>query len=148
MVFISHNEEETKVIAETLGRGLKPGSIILAYGTLGAGKTCFAQGLAAGIGITKKVNSPTFNIIKEYLENKLNFYHIDAYRLEDKNSVSDIGFEEIFGDLESISYVEWPEFIIDYLKGYNVIKLTITPDDNTGYRKISLEEVKLWTNYI
>ena len=115
----------------------------LAYGTLGAGKTCFAQGLAAGIGITKKVNSPTFNIIKEYLGNKLNFYHIDAYRLEDKNSVSDIGFEEIFGDLESISYVEWPEFIIDYLKGYNVIKLTITPDDNTGYRKISLEEVKL-----
>lgn len=96
----------------------------------------------------KKVNSPTFNIIKEYLGNKLNFYHIDAYRLEDKNSVSDIGFEEIFGDLESISYVEWPEFIIDYLKGYNVIKLTITPDDNTGYRKISLEEVKLWTNYI
>ena len=141
MDFISHNEEETKVIAETLGRGLKPG-----YGTLGAGKTCFAQGLAAGIGITKKVNSPTFNIIKEYLGNKLNFYHIDAYRLEDKNSVSDIGFEEIFGDLES--YVEWPEFIIDYLKGYNVIKLTITPDDNTGYRKISLEEVKLWTNYI
>lgn len=143
MDFISHNEEETKVIAETLGRELKPGSIILAYGTLGAGKTCFAQGLAAGIGITKKVNSPTFNIIKEYLGNKLNFYHIDAYRLEDKNSVSDIGFEEIFGDLESISYVEWPEFIIDYLKGYNVIKLTITPDDNTGYRKISLEEVKL-----
>lgn len=143
MNFISHNEEETKVIAETLGRVLKPGSIILAYGTLGAGKTCFAQGLAAGIGITKKVNSPTFNIIKEYLGNKLNFYHIDAYRLEDKNSVSDIGFEEIFGDLESISYVEWPEFIIDYLKGYNVIKLTITPDDNTGYRKISLEEVKL-----
>ena len=143
MDFISHNEEETKVIAETLVRGLKPGSIILAYGTLGAGKTCFAQGLAAGIGITKKVNSPTFNIIKEYLGNKLNFYHIDAYRLEDKNSVSDIGFEEIFGDLESISYVEWPEFIIDYLKGYNVIKLTITPDDNTGYRKISLEEVKL-----
>ena len=132
-----------KVSAITFGRGLKPGSIILAYGTLGAGKTCFAQGLAAGIGITKKVNSPTFNIIKEYLGNKLNFYHIDAYRLEDKNSVSDIGFEEIFGDLESISYVEWPEFIIDYLKGYNVIKLTITPDDNTGYRKISLEEVKL-----
>ena len=111
--------------------------------TIPAAKPCAKQVFPAGIGITKKVNSPTFNIIKEYLGNKLNFYHIDAYRLEDKNSVSDIGFEEIFGDLESISYVEWPEFIIDYLKGYNVIKLTITPDDNTGYRKISLEEVKL-----
>lgn len=64
MDFISHNEEETKVIAETLGRGLKPGSIILAYGTLGAGKTCFAQGLAAGIGITKKVNSLHSTLLK------------------------------------------------------------------------------------
>lgn len=138
MEFISKDDKETQLLGEMLGRALKPGSIILATGPLGAGKTCFAQGLARGLGLRQKVNSPTFNIIKEYRGEKINFYHIDAYRLESPEAVSDIGFEEIFGDDEAVSYIEWPEFIGSYLKGYkNVIKVSISLHDTDRLIDIS-----------
>lgn len=143
MRFITANEEETRALACSFGRSLDGGSIVLAYGTLGAGKTCFAQGLALGVGIDKKVNSPTFNIIKEYVGKDICFYHIDAYRLEDVDAISDIGFEDILGDSESIAYIEWPEFIQKYLKDYKkVYKVSIEVDEKTGYRTIEIEETK------
>lgn len=143
MKFITTNEEETRILACSFGRSLEAGSIVLAYGTLGAGKTCFAQGLAYGIGIKKKVNSPTFNIIKEYIGKNISFYHIDAYRLEEADAISDIGFEDILGDSESIAYIEWPEFIRKCLKDYKkVYKIAIEVDEKTGFRTIEIEETK------
>lgn len=141
MKFLSRNQAETKMIAEMFGRTLTPGSIILAYGELGAGKTCFAQGLAQGLGISRKVNSPTFNIIKEYPGRTFNFYHIDAYRLEDKNVVSDIGFEEILGEQDSVVYIEWPEFIENYLVDYKrVFKVFIAVEPSSGGRLITFKD--------
>ncbi len=126
MRFVTYGEKETKTIAKAVARGLKPGSIILARGTLGAGKTAFAQGLAEGLKIKQVVNSPTFNIMKVYYGKNLNFYHIDAYRLESKDAVSDIGFDEVLGNEDGVSFVEWPDFIPSWVKGYdNVFNLTI-----------------------
>ena len=87
---------QTQRLAEMIGRILSAGSLITLSGDLGAGKTTFTQGLARGLGIEKRVTSPTFTIMKEY-QGRLPLYHIDAYRLE--NITQDLGFEDyIDGD--------------------------------------------------
>ena len=108
---ISDSELKTKSIAAKIAKNLKKGSIITLEGELGAGKTTFAKGIAEGLGVKRKVTSPTFTIIKEY-KGKLPLYHMDAYRLE--YSEEDIGFDEYFYG-NGISVVEWPSFIEEYL---------------------------------
>jgi len=141
MKFVSHSAHETQIIAKSLARGLEPGSIILASGELGAGKTAFAKGLALGLGIKQIVNSPTFNIMKVYQGETLKLYHIDAYRLEDPNSISEIGLEEALGEKDGISFVEWPKFISNIIGEYSsYIECRISVCSN-GDRLIELNEV-------
>jgi tRNA threonylcarbamoyladenosine biosynthesis protein TsaE len=103
--------DETFAIGEKLGRLLEAGDVILLEGDLGAGKTTFTKGLAAGLGVQKAVNSPTFTIIKEY-KGRLPLFHMDVYRLED--SFEDLGFDEYF-DGEGVTVVEWAHFIKEQL---------------------------------
>ncbi|MDQ0340445.1 tRNA threonylcarbamoyladenosine biosynthesis protein TsaE [Caldalkalibacillus uzonensis] len=111
-VVYSHSVGHTQALAEALADKLTGGEVITLSGDLGAGKTSFVQGLARGLGITRKVNSPTFTIIKEYQGSQFPLYHIDAYRLEDETE--DVGFEEyIYGD--GVTVIEWPERIAPYL---------------------------------
>jgi len=141
MRFISHSAYETQIIAKALARGLEPGSIILANGDLGAGKTAFAKGIALGLGIKQIVNSPTFNIMKVYQGSTLKFYHIDAYRLESPDAVSDIGLEEALGEKDGISFVEWPKFIASIIDEYkHYFELRISALSN-GNRMIDINEV-------
>ncbi|HET7628911.1 MAG TPA: tRNA (adenosine(37)-N6)-threonylcarbamoyltransferase complex ATPase subunit type 1 TsaE [Bacillales bacterium] len=107
----THSENETFRLGERLAKRLKPGDLITLSGDLGAGKTTFTKGLAAGLGINRTVNSPTFTIIKEY-EGRLPLYHMDVYRLEDGDE--DLGFEEYF-DGDGVTVVEWAERIADWL---------------------------------
>lgn len=103
--------EETIRLGERLAQLLKPGDVITLEGDLGAGKTTFTKGIAAGLGISQTLSSPTFTIVKEY-EGDLPLYHMDVYRLE--HSEEDLGFDEYFhGD--GISVVEWAQFIEDFL---------------------------------
>lgn len=140
MNFITKSLAQTINLGEYFARSLKGGEIIIAYGDLGAGKTAFAKGLAKGLKVKQIVNSPTFNIMKVYQGDKLNFYHIDAYRLEDKNAVSDIGLDEVIGNQDGICFVEWPQFISFLLKdGQKVYTLHFKQIDlNT--RMISFKE--------
>lgn len=103
----SRSPEETRGIAEKLGKFLDGGEVLLLNGAPGAGKTTFTQGLARGLGITQTVNSPTFTIVKEY-EGRLPLYHVDAYRLEDETE--ELGLEEYF-EGEGVTVVEWAERI-------------------------------------
>lgn len=105
---ISKSKEETQALAAKIVRLLKPSSVVLLTGDLGAGKTTFVGGALKELGYTDHVVSPTFNILKCYFEVTPNVFHIDAYRLEDQNI--DIGLEE-FLEGEGISFVEWPVFI-------------------------------------
>ena len=141
MKFICKTENETKNLAKTFARSLVGGEIILARGTLGAGKTAFGQGLALGLGVKNNVNSPTFNIMKVYQGKKLNFYHIDAYRLEGEDAVTDIGLDEVLGNENGVSYIEWPNYIDFLLKEYkNLILVNIVINDDES-REITLEEI-------
>jgi tRNA threonylcarbamoyladenosine biosynthesis protein TsaE len=118
---------QTQRLAEMIGRILSAGSLITLSGDLGAGKTTFTQGLARGLGIEKRVTSPTFTIMKEY-KGRLPLYHIDAYRLE--NITQDLGFEDYI-DGDGVCVIEWAGFIEYVLPDELLnIEFTINEDDS------------------
>ena len=132
---ISKSKEETQALAAKIVRLLKPGSVVLLTGDLGAGKTTFVGGALKELGYQDHVVSPTFNIIKCYFEVKPNVFHIDAYRLEDQNI--DIGLEE-FLEGDGVSFVEWPKFIESILPPQTMtIKITRISDDERQFEIFS-----------
>ncbi|MCI2069458.1 MAG: tRNA (adenosine(37)-N6)-threonylcarbamoyltransferase complex ATPase subunit type 1 TsaE [Bacilli bacterium] len=140
MDFISHSLNETIQLGKMFARGLKAGSVVLARGELGAGKTAFAKGLALGLGIKQIVNSPTFNIMKVYFGKELKLYHIDAYRLEDPAAVSDIGFDEAIGNKDGIAFIEWPDFIASYFSDEQLVYSVSIREGKNSERIISIKE--------
>lgn len=94
-----------------LGQMLEGQTTILMRGELGAGKTTLSQAIAKGLGVSERVSSPTFTIVKEYESGRLPLYHIDAYRLEHGD---DIGIDEYF-HLPGVTIVEWPSMIEESL---------------------------------
>ncbi len=101
--------EETRRLASRLGRLCRAGDVIELDGALGAGKTCFVQGLARGLGVGKgtRVASPTFNVVLEYAA-RVPLYHLDLYRLGDEGELQEIGFSHYaYGD--GVCAVEWME---------------------------------------
>ena len=106
--FITHSEDETFELASRIGNQLKGGEVFLMTGDLGAGKTVFAKGLAAGLGIdSADVTSPTFTLVNVH-EGRLRLYHIDLYRLE-AGAHQGLGLEEIFEDETAVAVIEWAE---------------------------------------
>lgn len=108
-VYITKNAEETKKIAKELAKQIHKGVFIAFYGNLGSGKTTFIQGLAEGLGIKRRIISPTFIIIRTYVLRPKIFYHIDLYRTESKNDLLGLGIDEILNDKNNIIAVEWAE---------------------------------------
>jgi tRNA threonylcarbamoyladenosine biosynthesis protein TsaE len=106
--FTTHSPEETFALAKSIGEQLKGGEIFLLSGDLGAGKTVFAKGIGAGLGIDPAdVTSPSFTLVNIH-EGRLKFYHVDLYRLE-SDSRLDLGLEEIFEDADAVTAIEWAE---------------------------------------
>ena len=105
---ITGSAEETFDAAARIGARLNAPTVFLLSGDLGAGKTIFAKGIAAGLGIDpSEVTSPSFTLINEY-EGRLRLYHIDLYRL-DAAASRELGLEEIFADDRAITLIEWAE---------------------------------------
>ncbi|MFY9558561.1 MAG: tRNA (adenosine(37)-N6)-threonylcarbamoyltransferase complex ATPase subunit type 1 TsaE [Blastocatellia bacterium] len=106
--FITHSPEETFALAKRIGEQLKGGEVFLLKGELGAGKTVFAKGLAAGLGVDPSdVTSPSFTLINVH-EGRLRFFHIDLYRLE-AGLHRDLGLQEIFENEKAVTVIEWAE---------------------------------------
>jgi tRNA threonylcarbamoyladenosine biosynthesis protein TsaE len=106
--FVTTNEEETTELGSSLGAELQPGDVVLLYGQLGAGKTAFVRGLAAGIGASPgEVSSPTFTLVQEYSGARATLYHVDLYRLDAKE-VEDLGLDELVST-DGIVAIEWAE---------------------------------------
>ncbi len=143
--YISHSERETIALGKDLGKNCHGGEIFLLIGDLGAGKTCLAKGLAKGLGFSGKVNSPTFNIMKIYKikgSKKIkNFCHIDTYRLNKKDNLTALGFEEFLNDSANVSLIEWAEKIIGRIKINKAIKITLA-NINQEQRLIKIYEPK------
>ncbi len=105
--FLSRNPEETQELGFRLGKLAEPGDIYILTGKLGAGKTTLTQGLARGLGITDNVMSPSFVLIRE-LKGRLPLHHIDLYRLDKIEEISELGLDEyLYG--RGVSVIEWGE---------------------------------------
>jgi len=111
--FVSRSPEETRALGEKLGAKLQPGAVIACIGELGAGKTCFLQGLARGLGVSSAVTSPTFVLVNQY-RGRLPVFHLDAYRTEALTEVLELGLEEMMhGD--GVTVIEWADKILPLL---------------------------------
>jgi len=112
-----NSEEETKEFGHKLAEELNPGDILGLIGDLGTGKTALTRYIAEGLGITDRISSPTFTIVKEYLDNDTPLYHFDVYRVSDYDELFNIGFEEYLygegGHKKGISMVEWADLVKD-----------------------------------
>ena len=113
MEYLSHSPEETERIGETLGKTLRPGSVVAYRGGLGMGKTAFTRGLARGLGCAGRVTSPTFTIVNEY-QGRIPLFHFDMYRLPDADALFDIGWEDYL-DRGGVCAVEWSENVAEAL---------------------------------
>ncbi|MGX7111260.1 tRNA (adenosine(37)-N6)-threonylcarbamoyltransferase complex ATPase subunit type 1 TsaE [Gemella cuniculi] len=124
---IIKNLDDTKRLARLVAKSVDKKLILMLNGDLAAGKTTFTKYFAEYLGVKSVVNSPTFNIMKEYKFDKGKLYHIDAYRLE--GSDEDLGFEDIFYE-NNICVVEWGEFIKEFLpKEKLVFNISINGDE-------------------
>ena len=102
----SRGPAETRRLGERLARLLRPGDVVLLQGELGAGKTCFAQGIGRGLRVREPVKSSSFVLVNEY-HGRLHVYHADLFRLEDPAEVADLALEETARD--GLLLVEWPD---------------------------------------
>ena len=125
--FVSHNEIETKKIANILASKLEIGDIIVLSGDLGSGKTKFTEGFLSYWDLDDEISSPTFTIVNEHKKEDTNIYHLDIYRLEDMGEFYAIGGIEYFTN--GICVIEWGELIEDILP-QNYIKISFSKDDD------------------
>jgi len=110
---ITRSPEETFALGENLGKACQGGETILLLGNLGAGKTCLTQGIAYGLGVKGKVNSPTFNIMKIYKIKVGVLCHIDAYRLNSGHDLEMIGIDDYLEKKDAVVVIEWAEKVKD-----------------------------------
>lgn len=108
--FITHSAEETFELAYGIGESLTEATVFLLCGDLGAGKTVFAKGIAAGLDIDPaEVNSPTFTLVNAHA-GRMRLYHLDLYRLRGTaGEVREIGLEEMLNEPQAVVLIEWPE---------------------------------------
>lgn len=140
MIIETNSEKETFELGKKIGENAKAGQIYTLTGDLGVGKTVFTQGLAAGLGITEPVNSPTFTIVQMYEDGRLPFYHFDVYRIGDIEEMEEIGYEDCFCG-EGVCLIEWADLIQEILPP-DVIAIEIEKNLEKGfdYRKITISD--------
>lgn len=149
--YLSNNTKDTIRLGKVIAKNLKAGDVILLNGDLGVGKTTLVSGIAKGLGIASKIQSPTFNILKCYFDGKIPLYHIDAYRLENQNI--ELGLEE-FIEENGITVIEWPTFILPLLPQRNISinisslgdnhrTIVISSDDSSFYDFFETLEVNI-----
>ena len=130
--FESKSAAETRRLGRTIASHLKPGDVLLLQGELGAGKTCFSQGIGAGLRVREPVKSSSFVLVNEYF-GRLHVYHADLFRLEDPREVFELGLEENAAD--GLLLVEWPDRALQEMPPQHLlVRFEVT--DHTSRRVI------------
>ena len=141
MIKESFQEKDTFEFARQLGEQASPGEIYCLEGDLGTGKTVFAKGFAAGLGIREPVTSPTFNIVKEY-EEETKGRAVLFLDLKDGKDKTDIGYEDYFFG-QGVCLVEWSSLIRELIpEGAVQILLEKDPEKGFDYRRITVTGTK------
>lgn len=136
---ITESAQETATLGEEIGRklgGAHPGGAICLYGELGSGKTTFVQGFAKGLGITSRLLSPTFIIVRRYQipDSSVFLYHLDLYRVEE-GKLDQLGLSDIFSDPDSFVVIEWAEKLGSSLPNNRIdVHFSVLSDGNHELR--------------
>jgi len=139
---IKHTEKIAKEFSKLILQKKNSATVICLYGDLGTGKTTFSQFLAKNLGVKRKVNSPTFVIMKKYelpsqnvSKNFKNLFHIDAYRLKNHKELLVLGWEEIISKPENLILIEWPENVLKAIpKKHNKIHISHTKQGHRNFK--------------
>ncbi len=132
---ICKTAEEMEKLGRSIGRICVPGSVVSLRGSLGAGKTVLAKGVARDLGIQEAIVSPTFTLVQEY-EGRIPMYHMDLYRITSEEDFQMIGGEDMLYS-DGVCLIEWSEVIDDMLpKGTLFIDIKVNEDQS---RTVSLK---------
>ena len=127
----THSAGGTESLASAVARMCRPGDVIVLSGPMGAGKTAFVRGLAAGLGVSsdEHVTSPTFTLVHEYVTGRIPLHHADLYRLASTGEIADLGLAER-ADMGAVVVVEWGEAADGMLGGHLLVELEPDDDDD------------------
>ncbi len=142
--FQTRGADETRTLAEALGRRLCAGDVLCLLGDLGAGKTTFTQGLALGLGHPPEepVRSPTFTLLAEHPGGRLPLFHFDVYRLTDSSGLVELAFDEYL-ELGGVVVIEWADRVADALPA-DRLDIALTPGDAPDGRDIVMTPRGAW----
>ena len=116
--YTTHTADETAAVGARLAEQLGPGDVVALTGELGAGKTCFTQGLARGLGVQGRAVSPTFVLVNEY-RGRLPVHHVDAYRTGSMTELLDLGLDELLSG-DGVTIVEWADKLLPLLPPHTI----------------------------
>lgn len=138
-IFISNSIADTTKFAQNLSKELKPGSVLALHGELGSGKTTFTQSLAKALGISARLTSPTFVIMRQYQIPSWTglLYHFDFYRLHVANDAKSFDLNELIAENNNLIVIEWPEIVASILPSHTVHIYFETISDNE--RRITIK---------
>lgn len=129
---------ETARLGEALGGCLSPGDTLGLVGDLGAGKTCFVQGLAAGLAVpaAARVTSPTFTLINEYRGGRITLHHVDLYRIERARELDELGLDELIGGGGALA-IEWSDRFSVLPADHLEVRLEVTGPETRRLRAVA-----------
>jgi tRNA threonylcarbamoyladenosine biosynthesis protein TsaE len=139
-VLETRTADDTRAAGAALAPFLRPRDVVVLTGELGAGKTTFVQGVAAGLGATEHVASPTFTLVREYVSGRVPLVHVDLYRLDREQDVIDLALDEL-EDGERVLLVEWGDPVAELLAD-DRLRIELVGIDPTGAdetRRITVE---------
>ena len=141
MQFRTTSAEATREVAAALEPLLRLGDVVLLSGDLGAGKTVFTQGLAAALGVTEQVTSPTFTLAQSF-QGRIRLHHLDVYRLDSLGEVLDLDLPELLDD-DAVVCVEWGEVIIPELpRDFLRVRISLaSPAEHPDIRMFDVDTV-------
>jgi len=129
--------DDMRALGEEIAGSLKAGDLVVLTGDLGAGKTTLVQGIAAGLGASGPVLSPTFVIARLYRDGRVPLVHVDAYRLGSRVEVDDLDLDADVS--ESVTVVEWGEGLVEGLSDHRlVIQITRSEAESDETRRVTI----------
>ncbi len=133
LVVTSRGADETLALGKLFGELAVAGLVVLLNGELGAGKTCFAQGVGAGLGVSPSspVTSPTYTLLNIH-QGRLPLYHFDLYRLSQVDDLTDLGYDE-YAEGEGLTLVEWADRMSGSLQESVVISIERLGDEERQF---------------
>jgi tRNA threonylcarbamoyladenosine biosynthesis protein TsaE len=124
---------DTHAIAAAIAGLARTGDLVVLAGEMGAGKTAFAKGFGAALGVTEPITSPTFTLVHSYDAGRLTLHHADIYRLSTHHEVADLALAELL-ESDGIVLLEWGDVVVQSLGEHLTVHLVADPDDDDARR--------------